>query len=144
MNSPETSGQSRLALYLVTKCNANCGWMNVPGQYIFLSFNSSSPSKKVVPLTISRPLKEIFHSIPIKSVTFSLTNPRALPFEDIEVRWTFFFKEKSRDVYCCYMQSYKFKFFLLKLIFWIYWKYELSELCQYLFTLNLDKSQTST
>ena len=117
MNSPETSGQSQLALQLPQKCNANCCWMNVPGQYIFLSFNSSSPSKKGVPRTISRPLKEIFYSIPIKSVTFSLTNPRALPFEDIEVRWTFFFKEKSRDVYCCYMQSYELKLFFSKVNF---------------------------
>ena len=40
--SPGTSGQSQLALHFATKCNNNCDWINVAGEYIFLSLNSSS------------------------------------------------------------------------------------------------------
>ena len=35
-----TSDKSQLALHLATKCNANCDWMILPGEYVFLSLNS--------------------------------------------------------------------------------------------------------
>ena len=31
--------QSQLALHVATKCNVNCDWINVPGEYVFLNLN---------------------------------------------------------------------------------------------------------
>ena len=49
--SPGTSHHSQLPLHFATKCNANCDWINVPGEYVFLSVISSSGAVSIFLIT---------------------------------------------------------------------------------------------